>query len=61
SSAAPATASPAAPAIELDEKAKKALAACKGDPEKEAKVRAALEKAAALKAAKAAQNPTTEK
>lgn len=42
----------AAPAIELDEKAKKALEACKGDPEKEAKVRAALEKAAALKAAK---------
>lgn len=44
----------AAPAVELDEKAKKALAAAEatGDPEKIAKVKAALEKAAALKAAK---------
>ena len=44
----------AAPAFELDEKAKKALAAAEatGDPEKIAKVKAALEKAAALKAAK---------
>lgn len=57
-------AAPAAPAaapapagqdtVELDEKAKKALAAAAGDPEKEAKIRAALEKAAKLKAAKAA-------
>ncbi len=44
----------AAPAVELDEKAKKALEAAAGDPEKQAKIRAALEKAAALKAAKAA-------
>lgn len=51
--AAEAKASAAAPAVELDEKAKKALAACGGDPEKEAKVMAALQKAAALKAAKA--------
>lgn len=44
----------AAPAVELDEKARKALAAAEatGDPEKIAKVKAALEKAAALKAAK---------
>lgn len=44
----------AAPTVELDEKAKKALAAAEatGDPEKIAKVKAALEKAAALKAAK---------
>ena len=44
----------AAPAIELDEKAKKALAAAAGDPEKQARIRAALEQAARLKAAKAA-------
>ena len=44
----------AAEAPELDEKAKKALAAAAGDPEKEAKIRAALEKAAKLKAQKAA-------
>lgn len=44
----------AAPAVELDEKARKALAAAEatGDPEKIAKVKASLEKAAALKAAK---------
>ncbi len=44
----------AAPAVELDEKARKALAAAEatGDPEKIAKVKAALDKAAALKAAK---------
>ena len=44
----------AAPTVELDEKARKALAAAEatGDPEKIAKVKAALEKAAALKAAK---------
>ncbi len=41
-------------APELDEKAKKALAAAAGDPEKEAKIRAALEKAAKLKAEKTA-------
>lgn len=39
---------PAAPAP--NDAASKALAAAKGDPEKEAKIRAALEKAAALKA-----------
>jgi NADH-quinone oxidoreductase subunit I len=54
---APAAAAPAAAAeapVELDEKAKKALAAAEatGDPEKIAKVKAALEKAAKLKAAK---------
>ncbi len=57
SAAAPAEANAAAnaaPAVELDEKARKALAAAEatGDPEKIAKVKAALEKAAALKAAK---------
>ena len=59
--AAPAPAAPAeaaAPAVELDEKAKNALAAAEatGDPEKVAKVKAALEKAAKLKAQKAAGN-----
>jgi NADH-quinone oxidoreductase subunit I len=53
---APAAAAPAAAEapVELDEKAKKALAAAEatGDPEKIAKVKAALEKAAKLKAAK---------
>lgn len=44
----------ASAAPELDEKAKKALAAAAGDPEKEAKIRAAFEKAAKLKAEKAA-------
>lgn len=48
---APAT---AAPAVELDEKAKKAIEAAAGNPEKQAKIRAALEKAARLKAEKAA-------
>lgn len=52
--AAPAAAPKAEAAPELDEKAKKALAAAAGDPEKEAKIRAALEKAAKLKAEKAA-------
>lgn len=46
--AAPGAAAPA------NDAAAKALAAAAGDPEKEAKIRAALEKAAALKAAKAA-------
>lgn len=46
---------PAAQAApELDAKAKAALAAAAGDPEKEAKIRAALEKAAALRAAREA-------
>ncbi len=45
---------PAPAAPELDEKAKKALEAAAGDPEKQAKIRAALEKAAQLKAQKAA-------
>ena len=47
--AAPAAEAPKAPAA-ADSAAAKALAAAKGDPEKEAKIRAALEKAAALKA-----------
>ena len=46
-------AAPAAPAA--DDPAAKALAAAKGDPEKEAKIRAALERAAKLKAERAAQ------
>ena len=51
--AAPAAAAPAPAAdAELDEKAKKALAAAAGDPVKEARIREALAKAAALKAAK---------
>lgn len=45
----PAPTKPAA-AVADDEKIKKALAAAGGDPEKEAKIRAALEKAAKLKA-----------
>ena len=56
-SAAPAAAPAAATAA--DDPAAKALAAAKGDPEKEAKIKAALERAAKLKAeraAKAAQN-----
>lgn len=55
----------AAPASAADEKAAKALAAAGGDPEKEARIKAALEKAAKLKAAKAAaaaeKSETTEK
>ncbi len=58
--AAKAAAAPAAAAPELDEKAKKALAAAGGDPEKEAKIRAALEKAARLKAQKAAAANTND-
>lgn len=58
--AAPAEGNPA-PAAAADDKAAKALAAAAGDPEKLAKIKAALEKAAALKAereaAKANQNP----
>ena len=46
-------AAPAAPAA--DDPAAKALAAAKGDPEMEAKIRAALERAAKLKAERAAQ------
>lgn len=41
---------------ELDPVAAKALAAAAGDPEREAKIRAALEKAAALKAKRDAEN-----
>lgn len=54
---------PAAPASLIDEndpKVKAALAKCAGDPEKEAKVREALEKAARLKAEKAAAAPSTQ-
>lgn len=51
SAAAPAPAAPKA-----DDAAAKALAAAKGDPEKEAKIRAALERAAALKAQREAAN-----
>lgn len=63
--AAPAAAAPAAkeaPAPSAaDAAAAKALAAAKGDPEKEAKIRAALEKAAALKAQReAAKGSKTE-
>jgi len=58
--AAQAAAAPAAPAVELDDKAKKALEAAAGDPEKQAKIRAALEKAGRLKAEKAAANNDTE-
>lgn len=52
----------AAPASLIDEndpKVKAALAKCAGDPEKEAKVREALEKAARLKAEKAAAAQST--
>ena len=49
-----AEAAAAAPAVELDEKALKAIEAAAGDPEKQAKLRAAFEKAARLKAEKAA-------
>lgn len=45
-----AAAAPAPAAPKADDAAAKALAAAKGDPEKEAKIRAALERAAALKA-----------
>lgn len=50
--AAPAAAAPSA----AEAAAAKALAAAKGDPEKEAKIRAALEKAAALRAQREAAN-----
>ncbi len=56
------SAASAAPAA--DDKAAKALAAAGGDPEKEARIKAALEKASKLKAAKAAaaeKSETTEK
>ena len=46
----------AAPAPAANNAAAKALAAAAGDPEKEAKIRAALEKAAALKAKREAGN-----
>lgn len=53
----PATA-PAAPAV--DDPAARALAAAGGDPEKEAKIRAALEKAAKLKAQREAAKKAAE-
>ncbi len=52
--AAPAGDAPKAAAV-ADDPAAKALAAAAGDPEKEAKIRAALEKAAKLKAQRAAE------
>lgn len=51
-------AAPASLINENDPKVKAALAKCAGDPEKEAKVREALEKAARLKAEKAAAQST---
>lgn len=54
--AASASTAPAAP--KADDAAAKALAAAKGDPEKEAKIRAALERAAALKAQREAAKGT---
>ncbi|MDE6300162.1 MAG: NADH-quinone oxidoreductase subunit I [Muribaculaceae bacterium] len=49
------------PAPAADDPAAKALAAAKGDPEKEAKIRAALERAAKLKAERAAQSGNSDK
>ena len=58
---APATeAAPAPAAPKADDAAAKALAAAKGDPEKEAKIRAALERAAALKAQREAAKSNEE-
>lgn len=51
-----AEAAPAAAPSAAEAAAAKALAAAKGDPEKEAKIRAALEKAAALRAQREAAN-----
>lgn len=51
-----ADAAPAAAPSAVEAAAAKALAAAKGDPEKEAKIRAALEKAAALRAQREAAN-----
>ena len=56
--AAGAAAAPASLIDENDPKVKAALAKCAGDPDKEAKVREALEKAARLKAEKAAAQST---
>lgn len=63
--AAAGTPAPAAPAAApeasaADAAAAKALAAAKGDPEKEAKIKAALERAAALKAQREAAKGTTQ-
>lgn len=55
-----AAAAPASLIDENDPKVKATLAKCAGDPEKEAKVREALEKAARLKAEKAAAAPAKE-
>ena len=55
-----AEAAPAPAAPKADDAAAKALAAAKGDPEKEAKIRAALEGAAALKAQREAAKSNEE-
>ncbi len=55
-----AKAAAAAPPVQLDEKALKAIEAAAGDPEKQAKLRAAFEKAARLKAEKAAAKNSEE-
>ena len=55
-----AKAAAAAPPVQLDEKALKAIEAAAGDPEKQAKLRAAFEKAARLKAEKAAAAKNSE-
>ena len=55
-----AEAAPAPAAPKADDAAAKALAAAKGDPEKEAKIRAALERAAALKAQREAAKSNEE-
>lgn len=55
-----AKAAAAASPVQLDEKALKAIEAAAGDPEKQAKLRAAFEKAARLKAEKAAAAKNSE-
>ena len=55
-----AEAAPAPAAPKADDAAAKALAAAKGDPEKEAKIRGALERAAALKAQREAAKSNEE-
>lgn len=58
--AAPAAEAKAAAAAPADDKAAKALAAAAGDPEKQAKIKAALEKAARLKAEREAAKKAAE-
>lgn len=58
--AAPAAEAKAAAAAPADDKAAKALAAAAGDPEKQAKIKAALEKAAKLKAEREAAKKAAE-